>query len=66
MKAFAWIRNFTMILMPLAECITIKDANSKKNKCKLLCYQGIIKSKQKALEKPPLLEVNSEPLRKDL
>jgi hypothetical protein len=66
MKAFAWIRNFTMILMPLAEFITIKGANSKKNKCELLCDHGIIKSKQKALEKPPLLEVNSEPLRKDL
>ncbi len=48
------------------DLFTLKGANSKKNKCKLLCYQGIIKSKQKALEKPPLLEVNSEPLRKDL
>ena len=29
------------------------------------CAAGYYKSKQKALKKPPLLEVNSEPLRKD-
>jgi hypothetical protein len=63
----ACIRSLTMIVrMLLADSTTLKDANSKKNKCKLLCYQGIIKSKQKVLEKPPMLEVNSEPLRKDL
>ncbi|MBA7708168.1 hypothetical protein ES703_117060 [subsurface metagenome] len=29
------------------------------------CVTGYYESKQKALKKPPLLEVNSEPLRKD-
>jgi hypothetical protein len=29
------------------------------------CVKGYYKSKQKAVEKPPLVEVNSEPLRKD-
>ena len=29
------------------------------------CATGYYKSKQKALKKPPLLEVNSEPLRRD-
>jgi len=29
------------------------------------CATGYYESKQKALKKPPLLEVNSEPLRKD-
>jgi hypothetical protein len=30
------------------------------------CSTGYYESKQKALKKPPLLKVNSEPLRKDL
>ena len=63
MLYYDFLADFTTLRVPI---LTIKGANFKKNKCKLLCYQGIIKSKQKALEKPPLLEVNSEPLRKDL
>ena len=29
------------------------------------CFTGYYKSKSKALKKPPLVEVNSKPLRKD-
>ncbi len=60
----ARVISFTIIVYDFTRC-NLQPFKGIKRMNVNFCVTGYYKSKQKALKKPPLLEVNSEPLRKD-